>query len=75
MNMKSGMSDEEFERYINNTIIPLFPVMEDNKELEVLLRWKGVPVSKMGNMASKRALYQQFIDLSICYFFYQQCPS
>ena len=32
-----------------------------NKELEVLLRWKGVPVSKMGNMASKRALYQQFV--------------
>ncbi len=31
-----------------------------NKELEVLLRWKGVPVSKMGNMASRRALYQQF---------------
>ena len=30
-----------------------------NKELEVLLRWKGIPVSKMGNMASKRALYQQ----------------
>ena len=24
-----------------------------NKELEVLLRWKGVPVSKMGNMASQ----------------------
>ena len=32
-----------------------------NKELEVLLRWKGVPVSKMGNMASKRALYHQFV--------------
>ena len=32
-----------------------------NKELEVLLRWKGVPVSKMGNMASKRTLYQQFV--------------
>ena len=27
----------------------------------MLLRWKGVPVSKMGNMASKRALYQQFV--------------
>ncbi len=31
-----------------------------NKELEVLLRWKGVPVFKMGNMASRRVLYQQF---------------
>ena len=27
----------------------------------MLLRWKGVPISKMGNMASKRALYQQFV--------------
>ncbi len=27
-----------------------------NKELEVLLRWKGIPVSKKGNMVSKRAL-------------------
>jgi hypothetical protein len=29
------------------------------KELEVLLRWRVVPVFKMlGNMASRRALYQ-----------------
>ncbi len=32
-----------------------------NKDLEVLLRWKGVLPSKMGNMANKRALYQQFV--------------
>ncbi len=31
-----------------------------NEDLEVLLRWKGVLPSKMGNMANKRALYQQF---------------
>ena len=31
-----------------------------NKDLVVLLRWKGVLPSKMGNMANKRALYQQF---------------
>jgi hypothetical protein len=31
-----------------------------NKDLEVLLRWKGVLPSKTGNMANKRALYQQF---------------
>ena len=29
-----------------------------SKELEVLLRWKGVPVSKMGNIADRRILYQ-----------------
>ncbi len=28
------------------------------KELEVLLHWKGVPVSKMGNVAKRRVLYQ-----------------
>jgi hypothetical protein len=32
-----------------------------NKELEVLLRWKGISETKMGNMASKRVLYQQFV--------------
>ena len=30
------------------------------KELEVLLRWKGVHVSKMGDVANRRVLYQQF---------------
>jgi hypothetical protein len=32
------------------------------KEMEVLLRWKGVPVSKMGNVANRWVLYQQFAD-------------
>jgi hypothetical protein len=31
-----------------------------SKELEVLLRWKGVATSKMGNVANRRLLYQQF---------------
>ncbi len=31
-----------------------------NKDLEVLLWWKGVLSSKMCNMANRRALYQQF---------------
>jgi hypothetical protein len=29
-----------------------------SKELEVLLQWKGVPVSTMGNVANGRILYQ-----------------
>jgi hypothetical protein len=33
-----------------------------SKELEVLLRWKGVAASKMGNVANRRLLYQQFAD-------------
>ena len=31
-----------------------------NKELEVRLKWKGIAMSKMGNMANKQVLYQQF---------------
>ncbi len=33
-----------------------------SKELEVLLRWKGVAASKMGNVANRRLLYQQLAD-------------
>ena len=33
-----------------------------SKELEVLLRWKGVTTSKMGNVANIRLLYQQFAE-------------
>jgi hypothetical protein len=33
-----------------------------SKELEVLLRWKGVPVSRMGNVANRQVLYQQFAE-------------
>ncbi len=33
-----------------------------SKELEVPLWWKGVPVSKMGNSADRRILYQHFAE-------------
>ena len=33
-----------------------------SKEMEVLLRWKGVPVSTMGNVADRCILYQQFAE-------------
>ena len=33
-----------------------------SKELEALLRWKGVSVSKMGKVASRRIVYQQFAE-------------
>ena len=29
------------------------------KELKVLLKWKGVPTLKMGNMAAKKVLYKK----------------
>jgi hypothetical protein len=43
MNEKGGMNDEEFERYINNTIIPLFPDMEDTPGKRVLLKVDSRP--------------------------------
>jgi len=33
-----------------------------SKKLEVLLQWKGISVSKMGNVANRRVLYQQFAN-------------
>ena len=33
-----------------------------SKELETLLKWKGVQVSKMGDKAARRALYKQFVE-------------
>jgi hypothetical protein len=33
-----------------------------SKEMEVLLRWKGVPVSTMGNVVDRCILYQQFAE-------------
>jgi hypothetical protein len=47
-------------------IDPLKNELESNvawitsKELEVLLQWNGVPVSKMGNIVNRQVLYQQF---------------
>ncbi len=35
-------------------------VWQTSKELETLLWWKGVPVSKMGNIANRRILHEQF---------------
>jgi len=33
-----------------------------SKELEALLRWKGVPVLTVGNVANKCILYQKFAE-------------
>jgi hypothetical protein len=33
-----------------------------SKEMEVMLRWKGVPVSTMGNVVDRCILYQQFAE-------------
>ncbi len=43
MNEKGGMNDKEFERYINNTIIPLFPDMEDTPGKRILLKVDSGP--------------------------------
>jgi hypothetical protein len=35
---------------------------QTSKELEMLLWWKGVPVSKMGNVANRCILHKQFAE-------------
>jgi hypothetical protein len=48
---------DHLENKLENVVVQL-----TRKELEVLLRWKGVPVSKMGNVVNRWVLYQQFAD-------------
>ena len=38
MNKKGGMNDEEFNKYVDNVIYPLFPNMEDTPGKRVLLK-------------------------------------
>jgi hypothetical protein len=48
---------DSLENVLENAVTRL-----TGKELEVLLHWKGVPVSKMEDVANRRVLYQQFAD-------------
>jgi hypothetical protein len=43
MNEKGGMNDEEFCKYLNNMIYPLFPDMEDVPGKHVLLKVDSGP--------------------------------
>jgi hypothetical protein len=38
MNEKGGMNNEEFERYIDNSNVPLFPDLEDTPGKCILLK-------------------------------------
>jgi hypothetical protein len=38
MNEKGGMTDEEFEKFIENSIVPLYPDLEDTPGKRVLLK-------------------------------------
>jgi hypothetical protein len=48
---------DHLENELENVVVRL-----TGKEMEVLLHWKGAPVTKMGNVANRRVLYQQFAD-------------
>jgi hypothetical protein len=50
MNEKGGTNDKEFKRYINNTIIPLFPDMRDTPGKRVLLKVDSGPGRKCMNL-------------------------
>jgi hypothetical protein len=43
MNEKGGMKDKEFERYINNSIVPLFSDLEDTPGKCILLKVESGP--------------------------------
>ena len=44
MNEKGGMPDNEFEKYIDNSIIPLYPDLEDTPGKRVLVKVDSGPV-------------------------------
>jgi hypothetical protein len=43
MNEKGGMNDREFEHYINNSIVSLFPDLEDMLGQHILLKFNSGP--------------------------------
>ena len=43
MNKNGGMMDEEFEKYIDNIIVPLYPDLEDTPGKHVLLKVDSGP--------------------------------
>jgi hypothetical protein len=43
MNEKGGMTDDEFEKYIDNSIVPLYPDLEDMPGKRVLLKVDSGP--------------------------------
>jgi hypothetical protein len=43
LNEKGGMNDEEFDKYINNSIVPLYPDLEDTPSKRVLLKVDSGP--------------------------------
>jgi hypothetical protein len=43
MNKKGGMNDEEFDKYVNNMIVPLFPDLEDVPGKRMLLKVDSSP--------------------------------
>ncbi len=43
LNEKGGMNDEEFDKYINNSIVPLYSDLEDTPGKQVLLKVDSGP--------------------------------
>ncbi len=43
LNEKGGMNDEEFDKYINNSIVLLYPDLEDMPGKQVLLKVDSGP--------------------------------
>jgi hypothetical protein len=43
LNEKDGMNNQEFDKYINNSIVPLYPDLEDTPGKRVLLKVDSGP--------------------------------
>ncbi len=60
MNEKGGMNDEEFDKYIDNSIVPLYPDLEDTQGKRVLLKvdsGSGLNGRDLLNKARFRGVY------------------
>jgi len=62
MNEKGEMTDEEFEKYINNSIVPLYPDLADTPGKQVMLKVDSGP----GRNGRELLLKCRFHGLYIC---------
>jgi hypothetical protein len=72
--MRAAEMEREKKRWLGNRamhkeVLPILDRLENkldgnvdrlkDEELKALLKWKGVPASKMGNVAAKKVLYKK----------------
>jgi hypothetical protein len=53
LNEKGGMNDEEFDKYIDNSIVPLYPDLEDTPGKRVLQKVDSGPGCNRRDLLNK----------------------